>query len=184
MAELESSLMATKASTREDVFFPEHAAARGGIGHLVATGQARAGIIRLQQRAAAAKALGATATRARPRAHGGGMHATSVALSASLSACTAAQSSSTEAGSADLPFWRTASRPATCGPMLGDAAALSSVIGCGAGMPAMARRSWESHVPHAHDFVATARSARAGDVKVRWCFCGEWYWDDRWRVSG
>mmetsp|Transcript_1579 Transcript_1579/g.4250 ORF Transcript_1579/g.4250 Transcript_1579/m.4250 type:complete len:356 (-) Transcript_1579:621-1688(-) len=160
---LEASLTTTKASAREEVWLPQHGHARGGIGHLVSTGCSRAGLIRLQQRAVAAKALGATRTAVRQT--GDDARATTVALSASCMA----PPNSDDAATAGR-FSRTQARPSTCGPALGDAAALSAVVGCGAGMPAMAKRPWEVAVPHPHDFVATARPSRAHDVRPgsRW----------------
>ncbi|KAG1680632.1 hypothetical protein FOA52_015081 [Chlamydomonas sp. UWO 241] len=168
VAKLESQLAATKAAANEEVFFPHHAHGRGGIGHLVSTGSARAGIIRLQQRAAAAKALGATATLA-PTKRGDDPRAVTLSL-----ASTPRGGGSGGAASVDepLPFWRTSSRPSTAtscatgvsSAVLGDAAAMSAVVGGGAGVPALAKRLWEAPVPHPHDFISSARGARTGDV--------------------
>jgi hypothetical protein len=184
ITDLESSLVRAKqATSRGDDFYGDHAFAKGGIGALVATGTARAGLIRLQQRAEAAKKLlGAGASQKPPSIRTARPMAASASASSHAPLNTTVSSAvSTRSISAShhsiaasrASFSPAATTPRACSvspPTLGTAALASVVVGGAAGLPESARHEWQVGVPHPTNFVTMARSSRVSDMRPgsRW----------------
>ncbi len=141
-------LVAMKLSNRPEVMYPAHGFGRGGIGVFLATGASRAGTAKLPQ----ARKAGAGTITARTLSAGSATNTSISQRPWTTSTTTFSDAASRQQQQrASTAATTTLSRGSTRGS--GQSAATS-----GMGKP------WEQVVPHPHNFMPAARSARTHDV--------------------
>lgn len=149
LQKVETKLMKTRDSSKPPTFYPSHAAARGGIGVLVSSGTARAGVSRLPQAAKARRASNFNWLQNR-------------SSSASSTRAPLREDSNT---TSYYMGEGTAKAPSSVSDSEQLAVAANGVWGGGKGVPDVAKRDWEKGAGHAYPFCAAGRRVTTDDLR-------------------